>query len=87
MIEEAMEALLDVEVEANPPPTVTWQFNGTDLELSDRVAQLENNSLQITTAELTDTGTYTIVADNGLGQVARKQIALNVHPSRMPLEV
>ncbi len=44
-------------------------------------------SLRITAAEINDTGTWTLIADNRLGQVARKQIALKVHPSSMPIEV
>jgi hypothetical protein len=87
VIEEGHEALLDVMVEANPPPSVSWQFGDQDVALDERVVQLENGSLHIVTSELTDTGTWTIIADNGLGQVARKQIALTVHLSSMPLEV
>ena len=34
-----------------------------------------------------DTGTWTIVADNGLGQKARKQVTLKVFPSRLAIEV
>jgi hypothetical protein len=36
---------------------------------------------------MNDTGSWTIVADNRLGQVARKQVALKVHPNQMPIEV
>jgi hypothetical protein len=36
---------------------------------------------------MTDTGSWTIVADNRLGQVARKQVAFKVHPNQMPIEV
>ncbi len=36
---------------------------------------------------LDDSGVYTVLADNGLGQVARNQMALKVYPSKMPIEV
>ena len=79
--------MLDVQVEANPAPTITWQKDGADFNLDERISKLENGSLNIATSQISDSGTWTIIADNGLGQVARKQIALKVHPSRMPIEV
>ena len=87
MIEEGFPALLKVNVEANPPPGVAWQHEGQPVELGERKIQLENGSLNITTSEMADSGTWTIVADNGLGQKARKQIALTVHPARLAIEV
>lgn len=86
-MEEGFEAIFSVNVEANPPPKVSWLKDGSEASLDERISQLENGSLHFASTELNDTGTWTIVADNGLGQVARKQIALKVHPSRMPIEV
>ena len=57
------------------------------MEYSDRISKLANGSLRIGSVTMADTGSWTIVADNRLGQVARKQIALKVHPNRMPIEV
>ena len=87
MVEEGFPAFLSVNVEANPPPIVTWQQEDQVITFSDRIIQLENGSVTINISEMTDSGTWTIVADNGLGQTARKQIALNVYPSRLPVEV
>ena len=79
--------MLSIQVEANPPPNVNWQKDGTDVTVDDRILQLENGSLNILTSQLTDSGTWTVIAENGLGQVERKQIELNVHPSSMPITV
>ena len=79
--------MFSVQVEANPPPNVNWQKDGVDVTLDDRILQLENGSLNILTSQLTDSGTWTVIAENGLGQVERKQIELNVHPSSMPITV
>jgi len=87
VVEEEFEALLDVTVEANPPPTIIWQKDGKDVILDERIVLLENGSLHISTSELDDTGTWTIIADNRLGQKARKQVTLNVYPSRLAIEV
>jgi len=76
-------------VEANPPPNVNWQKDGTDvtLDADERMSQLENGSLNIASSQLSDSGTWTVIAENGLGQVERKQIELNVHPSSLPITV
>ena len=64
-----------------------WQFEDEKVEYSDRISKLLDGSLRIASAEMNDTGSWTIVADNRLGQVARKQVALKVHPNQMPIEV
>ena len=76
-------------MEANPPPNVNWQKDGTDvtLDADERMSQLENGSLNIASSQLSDSGTWTVIAENGLGQVERKQIELNVHPSSLPITV
>ncbi len=91
--------MLSVSVEANPPPTIKWRMNGAELDaplvVSEkaasaaglRVARLPGGSLMISPASLDDSGVYTVLADNGLGQVARRQVTLKVYPSRMPIEV
>lgn len=88
VIEEGHPALLSIQVEANPPPNVNWQKDGTDVTLDEeRMSQLENGSLNIASSQLSDSGTWTVIAENGLGQVERKQIELNVHPSSLPITV
>ena len=84
--EEGLEALLSVNVEANPSPTISWIKDEQDIVLDDRISQLENGSLLISAASLDDTGNWTISAENGLGSVTR-HIVLSVHPSRVPIEV
>ncbi len=64
-----------------------WQFEDVKVEYSDRISKLMDGSLRIGSAEMNDTGSWTIIADNRLGQVARKQVALKVHPNQMPIEV
>ena len=86
-VEESFNVLLNVNVEANPPPSISWQMNGEDIVLDDRIVQLKNGSLEIKETQLTDAGTWTVIAENGLGQIAKKQISISVHPSRMPIEV
>jgi len=88
VIEEGHPVLLSIQVEANPPPNVNWQKDGTDVTLDEeRMSQLENGSLNIASSQLSDSGTWTVIAENGLGQVERKQIELNVHPSSLPITV
>ena len=90
-MEAEQDAVFSVSVQANPPPTVTWQFGGEAVDLENpesRTSQSdEDHSLTISPAQLGDSGVYTVLADNGLGQTARKQVELKVHPSRMPIEV
>ena len=74
-------------MEANPPPKIVWQKDGKDVVFDERIVLLENGSLHISPSEMDDTGTWTIVADNGLGQKARKQVTLKVFPSRLAIEV
>ncbi len=81
-------------MEANPPPVVVWQFNGrpifpkeADSPDAERFSQLADFSLRISPAKMNDSGVYTVTADNGLGNVARKQVTLKVQPSRMPIQV
>ena len=74
-------------MEANPQPEITWQKNSEAVTFDQRISSLKNGSIQISTCELADSGTWTIIADNGLGRKARKQITLDCHPSRVAVEV
>ena len=90
VLEEGQDALFKVTVEANPPPTVTWLYKDEeiDLEADERLSYSStDHSLKISGSLIADSGVYTVIADNGLGHVARRQVTLKVHPSRMPIEV
>jgi len=87
VIEEEFSALINVTIEANPPPTIAWQKDGEEAVFDERIIHLDNGSIHISTAKMDDSGTWTIIADNGLGQKARKQVTLKVFPSRMDIEV
>lgn len=87
VVEEDQEAWLQISVEANPPPTVKWFFNKEPVLDDERVKKIADGSLKIMPAQMNDSGIYTVTADNGVGQPARKQITLKVHPSKMPIQV
>ena len=44
-------------------------------------------SMVIKRTELSDAGSWTIVAENGVDKVVRKQIVLSVYPSHIPVQV
>lgn len=57
--------------EASPRPEegfITWQKNGQQLSLNDRVSQLRNGNLFIKNAIYADRGNYTCVAENSVGK-------------------
>ena len=90
VLEEGQDAVFKVTVEANPPPKVQWLYKDValDIEADERLSKSEtDHSLTISKALIADSGLYTVTADNGLGHVARRQVTLQVHPSRMPIEV
>eukprot|EP00094_Tigriopus_californicus_P009415 TCALIF_09078-PA protein Name:"Similar to Ppn Papilin (Drosophila melanogaster)" AED:0.22 eAED:0.22 QI:0/0/0/0.5/1/0.75/4/0/1231 len=87
VVEENQEAWLQITVEANPPPTVKWFFNKEPVLVDERIKKNADGSLKIMPAQMSNSGIYTVTADNGVGQPARKQITLKVHPSKMPIQV
>lgn len=44
-------------------------------------------SLVISEVSMEDAGSWMVVAHNGIGKVARKQISLSVYPSQVPVTV
>lgn len=86
-VEETTTATINISVDANPQATVRWQLNGTDIAVDDRVTQTDDGSLVISMSNFDDSGIYTALADNGLGEVASVRIELKVQPSRMAIEV
>ena len=57
--------------DANPTPNITWSFNGTELSLNPPRLSVEITGsasvLQFSSLEVTDTGEYSCMADNGIG--------------------
>ncbi len=91
--EKGHDALFQIAVDANPPATISWEFKGEPVTLdamddqSGRIVhQLEDGSLNITKAVLDDTGNWTVLADNKLGEVVRATISLEV-TERIPVTV
>ncbi|KAL1022832.1 hypothetical protein UPYG_G00032950 [Umbra pygmaea] len=72
-------AVLECQVDGSPVPKVTWLKDGQPLS-TDTPHSLRSNrrSLQVSNAQVTDTGRYTCVADNLAGSV-EKSFNLNVH--------
>ena len=89
VVEETGSAVFQVSVEANPPPTINWQFNGVDLVPADdqRILLASNGSLTLRNTVLADSGVYTVLADNSVGVGARLQVTLKVQPEMMPIQV
>ena len=89
--EEGQDIILKITLEANPLVKVTWYFKGEilDLDHSDRTSfsSTDHVSLSISQVLISDSGVYTVMADNGHGPPARKQIVLKVNPSRVPIKV
>ncbi|XP_062920094.1 hemicentin-1 isoform X2 [Mobula hypostoma] len=72
-------AILECESNAVPPPIITWFKNSRPVIESSNIRTLANGqSLEITNAEVSDTGQYVCKATNIAGQV-NKNFHLNVH--------
>ena len=86
-MEKGLDALFQIAVDANPPATISWEFKGEPVTLDDHVDQLEDGSLKIIKATMDDTGNWTVLADNKVGDMARGIISLEVTPERIPVTV
>ncbi|XP_067846589.1 hemicentin-1 isoform X2 [Heptranchias perlo] len=72
-------ATLECESNAVPPPVITWFKNGRPVTETNNIRTLANGQmLEITGAEVSDTGQYVCKATNIAGQVD-KNFHLNVH--------
>ncbi|XP_019730955.1 hemicentin-1 isoform X2 [Hippocampus comes] len=71
--------LLECHVDGNPAPKITW-FKDNELVSRDGPHRILSNgrTLQVLTAQVSDTGRYVCVADNVAGSV-EKSFHLNVH--------
>ena len=86
-IEEGSEAMLRINASGNPFPDISWQFEGADVVLDDRIQLDQDKSLKIVRVESSDSGIWTVMANNGLGQVVRRQLSLTVYPSSIPITI
>jgi hypothetical protein len=65
-------AAFSVEVAGTPPPTLQWYFNGA------AIAGATGTSLNFTTVQLADSGSYTVVATNLAGAATSSVAVLTV---------
>ena len=91
-VEVKKEVILQISVNSNPPSQITWEFNGEaveDMEASDgrSVSKLVDGSLKLTQVSMDDAGVWTVIANNDVESVMRKEIFLEVNPERTNITV
>ncbi|XP_050994845.1 LOW QUALITY PROTEIN: hemicentin-1 [Labeo rohita] len=64
-------AILNCEVRGDPLPTIQWSKKGINVQISNRIRQLDNGSLAIYGTVSEDAGNYMCVATNDAGVVER----------------
>uniref|UniRef100_A0A3Q2CT39 Hemicentin-1 n=1 Tax=Cyprinodon variegatus TaxID=28743 RepID=A0A3Q2CT39_CYPVA len=64
-------AVLNCEVRGDPLPTIQWSKNGINIQINNRIRQLDNGSLAIYGTVSEDAGSYMCVATNDAGVVER----------------
>ncbi|XP_074524022.1 hemicentin-1 [Halichoeres trimaculatus] len=64
-------AILNCEVRGDPLPTIRWSKNGINIQINNRIRQLDNGSLAIYGTVGEDAGDYMCVATNDAGVVER----------------
>ncbi|MEQ2292216.1 Hemicentin-1, partial [Ameca splendens] len=67
-------AILNCEVRGDPLPTIQWSKNGINIQINDRIRQLDNGSLAIYGTVSEDAGRYMCIATNDAGVVERSVI-------------
>uniref|UniRef100_A0A3B5LKZ5 Hemicentin 1 n=1 Tax=Xiphophorus couchianus TaxID=32473 RepID=A0A3B5LKZ5_9TELE len=72
-------ATLECVVSGVPPPRVTWRKNGAIIAENNPYTFAEDGSLDIPSAQVTDTGRYLCMATNQAG-TQRKRVDLQVYP-------
>ncbi|MBN3302329.1 HMCN1 protein, partial [Amia calva] len=65
-------AILNCEVRGDPLPTIQWSKKGVNVQISNRIRQLDNGSLAIYGTVSEDAGSYVCVATNDAGVVERR---------------
>ncbi|XP_029473326.1 LOW QUALITY PROTEIN: hemicentin-1 [Rhinatrema bivittatum] len=64
-------AILNCEVQGDPPPMIQWSKKGVGIQISNRIRQLNNGSLAIYGTVNEDAGDYKCIAANEAGVVER----------------
>uniref|UniRef100_A0A671W9G0 Hemicentin 1 n=1 Tax=Sparus aurata TaxID=8175 RepID=A0A671W9G0_SPAAU len=64
-------AILNCEVRGDPLPTIRWSKNGINIQINNRIRQLDNGSLAIYGTVSEDAGNYMCVATNDAGVLER----------------
>uniref|UniRef100_A0A1B0AI49 Ig-like domain-containing protein n=1 Tax=Glossina pallidipes TaxID=7398 RepID=A0A1B0AI49_GLOPL len=73
--------VLECDADGNPIPSITWQFNGAAVVVSQHLTlENENTELIVNNAQESDSGLYTCIAENESG---RTTIAATVTVERM----
>uniref|UniRef100_A0A674EQJ3 Neuregulin 2a n=1 Tax=Salmo trutta TaxID=8032 RepID=A0A674EQJ3_SALTR len=67
MVDEGSRLTVKCEATGNPSPTYKWFKDGSELKKSREVKIKKNSRVQISRAKLEDSGNYTCVAENLLG--------------------
>ncbi|KAG1714523.1 Muscle M-line assembly protein unc-89 [Nymphon striatum] len=79
-------AMLELKISGYPKPQITWYKDGDEIKAGGRFRFLfedhESSALIIRNAEIGDTGTYTVLARNNLGEVTTSgELLVKVPPS------
>lgn len=64
---EGQSVELDCQAASSPPPEVVWLKNGRSVDGLERIFVWEDFSLNVRNLQASDTGTYTCVATNPVG--------------------
>ena len=93
-IEVGKDAVLRISVNSNPPSHINWEFEGESVLEPDSgndrsIEQLLDGSLMIKNVALTDTGNWTVIANNEIdnNEFVQKNIFLEVTPARTNITV
>jgi uncharacterized repeat protein (TIGR02543 family) len=73
-------AQLGAQLLGSTPMYLQWQCNGTNVLDSDRISGATNLTLTISNLQLSDSGTYTLVATNAFGSALSQSAQLTVNP-------
>lgn len=68
-------AVLSVEATGTPAVAYQWRCNNVDLTNGDRISGAMSSTLTLTNAQLSDAGSYTVVASNSAGSIT-SQVAI-----------
>ncbi|XP_028823701.1 hemicentin-1 isoform X1 [Denticeps clupeoides] len=79
-------AVLNCEVRGDPLPTIQWSKKGVNVQISNRIRQLDNGSLAIYGTVSEDAGNYVCVATNDAGVVERSVTLTLQRPPTISLE-